>query len=179
MQTYKFNPETLQYVATKDRSALKIIGMSAVVFICLGFGTAVKVNTVFDKIPVVLASREDQCTPENVKAYLLKLHVRFDSIVYQQVMLESANLTSPVFKSQNNLLGMQVSSGRPTTGKSVGLRFASYDNWKESLVDYALWQASYTADIKTADDYYFFLDKIYCEQIPGTKYSKELRKIRF
>jgi hypothetical protein len=179
MTLYKHDPTTLQLIPTKAKSNWKLLVALAVIFVSLGFGSAVHVNTVFERIPVVLTPKAEQCTDENVKAYIERLHLKFSKIVYQQVMLESGNLKSPAFRELHNLVGMQVSSGRQGPGKDVGQRFASYDNWKESLVDYAIWQAMYTGDIKTEEDYYYFLDKVYCEPTPGTPYSSRLKQIAY
>lgn len=177
MQMYKYDPTTLQLVPTKNKPNLKLLAFIVTICISLGFTSAVRVNTIFERIPVVLVSHEDVCDSTNVKTYIQKLHIRFPDVVYRQVLIESGHFSSPIFRGQHNLLGMQVSDGRPTTGKNVGQRFASYDNWKESLVDYALWQAAYASEIQTEGQYYDFLDRIYCEPSAGPKYSIRLKQV--
>lgn len=178
-QLYTFNTNTLEYEVARQRNRLYTFAVCGVIFLCVGFSSAVKINTIFEKVPVIIRSEAEECNEENVKSYIAKLHLSFPEIVYQQTVLESGHYTSNVFKTMHNLTGMKVSGGRPTLGRNNGNQFAEYDNWKESLVDYALWQAAYTRDIKTSKEYYEFLDKIYCARDSGgTKYSTKLKQIK-
>lgn len=180
MKLYKFNSTTLTYEAVKTRWRLSSIVIIAFLFSVLGFSSGVKVKTVVEKVPIML-QQSDTCTPEAVKEYLIELNVRFPKIVYQQVMVESNWLKGPLVGYQNNLVAMENAVSRPTVGENIGVRFAKYDSWRQSLVDYALWQASYTKGIKTEEQYYDFLDKVYCpSNLPenaGLLYSSRLKQI--
>lgn len=182
MQMYKFNPHTLEYVAAKDKTRLTTLALCAVVFLIMGFSSGVKVNTVLEKVPVVLKATPEECNDANVKAYIQKLHLKFPEIVYQQAVLESQHFNSPVFKQLNNLLCMENAKTRPTTGVDVGTRFAKYNSWQESLVDYALWQACYAQNINSEEEYYYLLDKLYCNsslaENAGPSYSSRLKQIK-
>lgn len=179
MKLYKFNDSTLQWEDFRTKTNFRTPILVAIVFLIMGFSSALKFNTVIERVPVILQHREEECDTLAVRRYIATLNLRFPKIVYQQVMLESAWLTSPIYRQFNNMTGMQVATARPTTGKDVGNRFASYESWKECLLDYALWQAAYTSEIKTEADYYYFLDKVYCEPTGGIPYSQRLKQIPY
>lgn len=181
MQHYKFNPKTLQMELVKIKRNYVNFIIAGAILMLLGFSSGVKVNTIVEKIPVILKPRQEECNSENVKEFITKLNLKFPKIVYQQAVCESANFQSPAFKQLNNLMGMENAKVRPTVGTNVGTRWAKYSNWKESLIDYALWQAYMVRDIDTEEDYYYFLDEIYCnhnlEENKGELYSTRLKKI--
>lgn len=181
MQHYKINPETLKLEVVKIKRNYSNFILAGIVLIILGFSSGVKVNNIVEKIPVILKPKEPECNSENIKAFITKLNLKFPKIVYQQAICESANFQSPAFKQLNNLMGMENAKVRPTVGTDVGTRWAKYDNWKQSLIDYALWQTYMAKDIDTEEDYYYFLDEIYCnhnlKENQGELYSTRLKKI--
>lgn len=179
---YVFNPKTLLFEEVKNNSYVKYVLGAIAVLLLLSMSSVVKITKVFEKVPVVIHYSEEPCDSANLCKYIQTLNLRFPKIVYQQVMLESNYLSSSLYKTQNNLLGMENATYRPTIGKNLGTRFAYYNNWKESLIDYALWQSYLTKDIKTEEEYYTFLDKVYCpeqlEENKGEKYSTRLKRIQ-
>lgn len=183
MQHYRINSSTLALEEVKPKRSYYSLVIFAVILLLLGFSSGVKVNTVIEKIPVILKPKEPECTPTNVKEFIAKLNLRFPKIVYQQVMCESNNLTSATFKQFNNLLGMENARIRPTVGTDIGARWAKYENWKQSLVDYALWQTSMAYNIDTEEDYYALLDEVYCnyklKENAGERYSTRLKRINY
>lgn len=179
MTLYKHDPGILQFVPVKPKSNWRLVLTASILFVCMGFGSAVHINTIFERIPVILAPREDLCTTENVTNYISKLHLKHQHIVWQQTVLESAHYSSPYFKMYNNVTGMHACSGRPSTGTDADPIMASYKNWKESLIDYAIWQAAYAANIESDEDYYYFLDRVYCTTlVNGQAYSQRLKQIQ-
>lgn len=179
-RTYRFNAHTLTYEEIKEKPYRTwfLIGFALML---MGFGSVVKVNRIVEKIPVIIHFHQEECTPDNVKTYINRLNLKYPEIVYQQVMLESNYLTSPLVKSHNNLVCMQNATGRPTLGIDIGTRFAKYNSWKDCLTDYAIWQATFARGIDSPQDYYELLDKIYCpsnlEENKGPLYSTRLKKL--
>ena len=53
--------------------------------------------------------------------------------------------------------------------------YAYYNNWKESVLDYALYQAAYAKSINTEDDYY----KLLVTFAEDTSYIKKLKNIQY
>lgn len=183
MQHYKLNPKTLELEpAIVKVYSFKVLGLIAVCLLFLGFSSAVKVNTIVERIPVYMEHKEDPCNDETVRAYIKTLNLRFPHIIYQQVIVESQHFQSPIYRDLNNLLGMECTIGRPTLGRNIGQRFAKYNTWKESLADYAIWQSYMTREVRNEEEYYYFLDKVYCphqlQENCGALYSTRLKQIK-
>ena len=180
MQHYKYCSNTLKFIPAKRYNFLTL-GLIAVCLVILGFSSAVKVNTIVERIPVYLEHKDEPCTDESVKAYIKALNLRYPDIVYRQTILESNHFTSPLYKNLNNLLGMEATTTRPTFGINIGQRFAKYDSWKESLADYAIWQSYMAREIRNEQEYYLLLDKIYCpytlQENAGALYSTRLKQL--
>jgi hypothetical protein len=94
--------------------------------------------------------------------YLEILNVKYPDIVYAQARLESGNFNSPVFKLNNNLFGMKIIDNRPTT--SIGSRygFAYFKTWRDSVLDYVIYQCLYLNN-KSYEEYLYYLDNVYAE----------------
>ena len=92
---------------------------------------------------------------------LKELNVRFPHIVLAQSILETGHFGSNVFRANNNLFGMKEARQRCKTAKGTNLGHAYYNNWKESVMDYALFQSAYLRDLKTEKKYLRYLDKNY------------------
>lgn len=182
MQHYKLDPQTLKLELTKIKQYnFRTMGLIAIFLVILGFSSAIKVNTIIEKVPVFIEHKEEPCNDETVKAYIKTLNLRFPQIVYQQVCLESNYLQSPMVRDLNNLVCMEVASIRPTLGINIGQRFAKYNSWKECLGDYAIWQSYVAKEVRNEDEYYELLDKVYCpynlEENKGPLYSTRLKQI--
>ena len=94
---------------------------------------------------------------------LKRLNVKYPHIVMAQAMIESGHFQSNIFRSNHNLFGMKEARQRVTTARGTNLNHAYYENWKESVIDYAMFQASYLKDLKTEAAYLEYLDKNYAE----------------
>lgn len=161
---YRLNKTTLQYEQISFKFYAKALLILFLSVIGLSYTTVKVVES--EKIPVVITNDvSEELTKESLLLYLKQCNVKFPEIVLKQALLESNSFKSNVFKQNNNLFGMRVSTSRPTTHKGDNLGFASYTSWKESVLDYALWQASYTKSINSEGQYYAFLDEIYCTDV--------------
>ena len=94
--------------------------------------------------------------------YLEELKVKYPDIVYAQAKLESGNFKSALFKLNNNLFSMKAIGNRPTT--SIGSRygFAYFKTWRDSVLDYVIYQCLYLRD-KSYEEYLHYLDTVYAE----------------
>ena len=90
---------------------------------------------------VILDTTEDQFTQGQLVEELKRLNVRYPYIVLAQSILETGYWESRIYQENNNLFGMKQARARATTAKGTQLGHAYYDNWKESVTDYALYQA--------------------------------------
>ena len=95
--------------------------------------------------------------------YLRAINIKFPEIVYAQAVLETGNFKSKIFNTNNNLFGMKEATKRPTLAKGTELEHAYYDTWKESVIDYALYQARYLSSIRSEAQYFEYLEANYAE----------------
>jgi hypothetical protein len=117
---------------------------------------------------------ENEFSPGRLKEYILELNIRFPHIVYAQAQLESGNFTSHIFQVNNNLFGMKEAKKRPTTNKGTENGHAYFNHWRESVVDYAFYQAAYLNDIRSEKEYWEYLGQNYAED---PNYIIKLKKI--
>jgi hypothetical protein len=117
----------------------------------------------------------DQVFSKNDLIDMIKeLDVKYPYIVLAQSILETGHWTSIVFKENHNLFGMTMANKRIKTAKGTQLNHAYYNNWQESVYDYAFYQCRYLSKINSEQEYYDALDATYAEAF---KYSEKLKEI--
>jgi hypothetical protein len=117
----------------------------------------------------------DQVFSKNDLIDMIKeLDVKYPYIVLAQSILETGHWTSIVFKENHNLFGMKMANKRIKTAKGTQLNHAYYNNWQESVYDYAFYQCRYLSKINSEQEYYDALDATYAEAF---KYSEKLKEI--
>jgi len=106
--------------------------------------------------------------------YIIKSNISHPKVVLAQA-IEESKFESAVFKQYHNLFGMKKSYQRVSivSTKDIG-QYKYYDDWMQSINDYALWQLQ--QDIDNMDDlqYIDFLANKYAE---NPKYKQNLIKI--
>ena len=128
-----------------------------------GFKSAL--NEPIESELLVLDSSESSFSQDALVKELKRLNVRFPHIVLAQSILETGYWESRIYQENNNLFGMKQARARATTAKGTQLGHAYYDNWKESVTDYALYQAAYLNKLRKESKYLKYLDKNYAEAI--------------
>lgn len=123
---------------------------------------------------VVLDSPEDTFSRGALVEEIKKLNIRFPHIVLAQSILETGYWESRIYQENHNLFGMKQARARATTANGTQLGHAYYDDWKESVTDYALYQAAYLNKIRKENQYLKYLDKNYAE---AKDYDKKLEAI--
>lgn len=120
-------------------------------------------------------------SPERVLAFedellteIYNLRIQHPYIVFAQAVLETGNFTSDVFKENNNLFGMKLPASRPTTAIKANKGHAVYQNWRECLIDYAIWQSIYARNL-SEEEYFNKLRAIYAQDI---QYIEKVNKIK-
>lgn len=122
----------------------------------------------------VLIEQADPFTEEKFIAYLKELNVKFPEIVYAQAKLESGNFQSELFRANNNMFGMKEAASRASTNHGSNLNHALYNHWREAVIDYALYQASYLSDLRSPEEYYTYLSQSYAQD---PQYVGKVKKI--
>jgi uncharacterized FlgJ-related protein len=110
---------------------------------------------------------------DSVYNFIIKLNIKHSDIVFAQSILESGHLESKIFKSNNNLFGMKHPKIRATVSLGSKNGHAYYENWKMSIIDYALWQASF-ARKKNEKEFYKYLKNVYAKD---SLYIDKIKKI--
>lgn len=126
-----------------------------------GFDTGT--NSLSDDEKAFIIKEQDKFTEQKLKDYLTELNVKFPHIVYAQAVLESGNFTSQIFKNNNNLFGMKQAHRRATTNAGTEMGHAVYHHWRESVLDYALYQCAFLSNIHSEETYYQYLKENYAE----------------
>lgn len=116
----------------------------------------------------------DTFSQEALVKELKRLNVRFPEIILAQSILETGHFSSRIFIENNNLFGMKQARARSTTAAGTQLGHAFYDHWKQSVMDYALFQNAYMNKLRSEKSYLKYLDKNYAE---AENYDKKLLQI--
>jgi uncharacterized FlgJ-related protein len=187
----KFNEKELFYYCSKELRYKKINKIKIIVptlsllviFLLLVWGTNSKTKnndilslpTFESNITVVnINDTLNDFSEEKLIELLLSLNVKFPHIVLAQAKLESGHYSSKIYKENHNLFGMKEAVVRIHTSKGTQFSHAYYDNWRESVYDYAFYQSSYLSTLKTEEEYYVYLAKSYAE---ADNYVKLLKSI--
>jgi len=83
---------------------------------------------------------DNELSEESIRWWSGRCGIKFIDVFIEQVLLETDNLKSKICLDNNNLCGMKYAKNRKTT--SIGEKYghALYDNFKQSIMDYKLWQ---------------------------------------
>lgn len=163
---YTYNKELLRYERLHNTTLLLFIALFGI--LVLAFATAFSTKekytvTLTEEAKVVVLQEHNEFSEEKLDEYLKELNIKFPNIVKAQSQLETGYFSSEVFKVNHNLFGMKVAKIRPTTALGENLGHAYYHNWRNSVLDYAFYQAAYLRDLKTEEDYYAYLSANYAE----------------
>lgn len=179
---YRFDKPTLSYKRITLRIVLLIFGIAIIGTLFSHLYVANHVNDVrfiSEETKTVIvneAMKKDTFSYEKLKEYIIDLNMRYPDILLGQAKQETGHFTSPIFKENNNLFGMKVATRRPTLNKGEESGHAYYNNWRESVLDYALYQAQYLSDLKTKDEYFAYIQANYSGDSTYVERVKKLMK---
>lgn len=123
---------------------------------------------------MLVLEEHNEFSEEKLDAYLKEINIKFPDIVKAQATLETGYFKSEIFLVNHNLFGMKVAKLRPTTALGENRGHAYYDNWKQSVIDYAFYQSSYLRQAKTEEEYLGYLKISYAED---PNYINKLKKL--
>jgi len=166
---YKYDKEHLNY---KKVTGTWLIAILCVLLMSIAVTTIVTINRVNnvrfiseETKAIILreADKQNEFSREKLKAYILELNVKYPHIVMAQAELETGGFKSFIFKTNKNCFGMKEAKRRPTTNKGTENNHAVYNDWRESVQDYAMFAAAYLNNIRTEDEYFEYLRQNYAE----------------
>lgn len=153
---------------SKEKFMKKYVYHVLVLALGYGIGFAYNTNGLF-KSPnqklTVQPSNSNEFSEKALVALMLELKIKYPEVALSQARLETGNFTSAIFKENHNLFGMKMAEVRPTSAIGINRGHALYTNWKESVVDYALFQSFIISRLKTVskDAYRKHIQKYYSE----------------
>jgi uncharacterized FlgJ-related protein len=113
-------------------------------------------------------------SPSNVLATMNEIGILYPDIVMAQAKIETGHFTSKVFKENNNLFGMRLPRQRSTTAIGEQYNHANYTSWRQSVIDYKLWQDMVLTKVKGRRAYLRYLHKNYAENKQYVKLIKQM-----
>jgi len=169
---YKFDKHKMNFVIA-TRTYLRMIYclllgsvISLAISTCMQTKQLNSIKYITEETRMLVINQENEFSEVKLKEYIIGLNIKFPHIVFAQAKLESGYFKSTIFRENNNLFGMRVASRRPTTNKGENRGHAVFDTWRESVLDYAFYQARFLGDIKTEGEYIQYLKANYAED-PG------------
>jgi len=176
---YKYDKTHLLW--RKDWKKVKIT-LSVVIVLVISsfiFGRFIRFKNLDDYekelIVVSLEKEKNKFSEDKFVSELKRLNVKFPYIVMAQAIAETGHYKSQVFKENNNLFGMKQATVRINTAKGTQNGHAYYDNWYQSVYDYAFYQCRYLGQINSENEYYLYLSSTYAEA--GDRYINLLKEI--
>jgi uncharacterized FlgJ-related protein len=176
---YKYNKKELlfknvffKYVSTTFLAVTLLIIITS--FIAFKYGQKAGVEALSNEERSIIIEKVDPFKVNKLKEYLNELNIKFPDIVYAQARLETSGFKSRIFRENNNLFGMKAATRRSSTNKGEQHGHAYYDSWRESVLDFALWQCRYLNNINTREQYFEYLRANYAED---PLYVSKLKKM--
>lgn len=129
------------------------------------------IKKVYIQAETQLLKPKNDFSKEKLVQLIKDLHIQYPEIVYSQFTFESGHFKSPMFKRQNNIMGMQYATSRPTTAIGEEGGYAVFRDWRDCVIDYALYQSAFLRGA-TREEYYHYLQQVYAK---NPNYTKELK----
>ena len=176
---YKFDSSTLLW--RKDWRKTKVAISAVIILMIASFvmGRFFKFEVLdeYEKEMIVLSldKEKNKFSEEKFVEELKRLNVKYPYIVMAQSIAETGHYKSQVFKENHNLFGMKMARVRVNTANGAQNGHAYYDDWYQSVYDYAFYQCSVLSNINTEEEYFLYLSSFYAEA--GDKYTKLLKEI--
>lgn len=123
---------------------------------------------------IVINQNKRPFSEDSLIILLKDLNVKFPHIVLAQSIVETGHWTSRIFKENHNLFGMKEAYVRVHTAKGTQHNHAYYENWIESVYDYAFYQCRYLSSISTEEEYFQYLSRSYAE---APNYIQSLKNV--
>lgn len=120
----------------------------------------IEVNVI---IPEELEESKDIFSEDILIDYLKDINIKFPEIVLAQAKLETGNFKSKIFLTNNNMFGMKKSYSRPSSSLKDSLGYAYFENWRLSVLDYALYQSHFLRKYDSREKYLERLGRTYAE----------------
>jgi len=139
------------------------------------FCTNDKMNTIIGQF-VRFKGKNVEPTTDSIMSILTEVDAWYPEYIMAQAVLESANFTSEIYKTNNNLFGMKQVSKRSTTqtGKKTDkATYGHYNNWQMSVLDRVLWDLHRFETKPSREEY----EKALMQYAEDSNYISKLNKV--
>ena len=162
---YKFNQDTLEFQRVKPSTYIKGGLLVLAVTIIVGFSSSPRpvLKNLTPEEKLIVVREYNGFTEKALIEKIKSLNFKFPYIILAQSYQETGNYKSTIFRENSNLFGMKQAVVRANLAKGTNRGHAYYDTWQDSLIDYALYSATYLSDIKTEGEYFEYLRQNYAE----------------
>lgn len=177
---YKFNQDTLEFQRVKSSTYIKgVFTILALVFV-VGFNSTPRpvLSNLTPEEKLIVVREYNEFSQKALENKIKSLNFKFPYIVLAQSIQETGNYRSTIFRENHNLFGMKQATIRTNLAKGSNRGHAYYDSWQDSLIDYALYSATYLSDIRTEGEYFEYLRQNYAEDPSYVERLKILIKKR-
>lgn len=99
-------------------------------------------------------------------------------VVYSQILEETNHFTSDIFLENKNLFGMKMPERRATLATGINRGHATFNTYRESIIDYALYQMAYRKGLEM-EDYILGLNSYATNPIYTKNIRKHIKKNQF
>ena len=175
---YRYDNNKLLYTKVKyGELILKTILVTIGLVIVLGISNKIngeRLEELWVEEKLIIIDEYNEFSEEKLISKIKELNFRFPHIILAQAKLETGNFKSQSFISGNNMFGMKQAKSRANTAQGTEFGHASYDTWKESLYDYALYYNAYLNKLRTESQYYSYLSQNYATD---PEYVSKLKNI--
>ena len=162
---YKFNQDTLEFQRVKPSTYLKVGSLVLAVATIIGFSSSPRavLKDLTPEEKIIVVREYNGFTQKALIEKIKSLNFKFPYIILAQSYQETGHYSSTIFRENSNLFGMKEATIRTNLAKGTNRGHAYYDTWQDSLIDYALYSATYLSDIKTEGEYFEYLRQNYAE----------------
>lgn len=181
---FYYDVKELQYKRMNGWLFLVLMIFSTITF-SLGWLTAekneiAKVKKFEVEGKIVIIKEGDKFSEEKMILFIKELNFNWPETVYAQGVLESgAEFRSDINIQNNNYFGMKKANIRSNLQIGENLNHAVYLNWRNSVIDFALFYATYLGDFETKEEYYQYLQQHYSKTPDYIERVKKLEKQYF
>ena len=164
----KVNKDTLEHKNVNlwvfGSILLVVLSVISFIFYQTGrLGNISKLNNFEKELLILNFQQKDDFSEKELIEMLKDLNVKYPYIVLAQSRIETGRFTSKIFRENHNLFGMRQARIRINTAKGTQYNHAYYETWRESVYDYAFYQARYLNNAKTEEEYFYTLGQSYAE----------------
>lgn len=166
MQLYKYDKDSISFKKVSYVKYLTLWTIFTLGFFLYGIVKPPTVEVVEKLTPMeryIVINEATKFTEEKLIEEIKRLNFNFPYLVYCQSYVETGAWTSRIYRENNNLFGMKQAQVRANLAVGTQYEHAYYNNWKESLYDYAFYYSEYLSDIKDEDQYIDYVNQRYAE----------------